>query len=103
MSHRAAVHQLESDFADAMNRLYTVGNGLAALRSELDREAAATGRGPRRPVAASRPRSRRPRTATDAAAGATRCGRARPGPSPATRLRCRGVRRPSPGTAVRVR
>ncbi|HYN65953.1 MAG TPA: DUF2339 domain-containing protein [Ornithinibacter sp.] len=41
MSNRAAVHQLESDFADAMNRLYAVGNGLARLRSEMDREAAA--------------------------------------------------------------
>lgn len=40
MSHRAAVHQLESDFADAMQRMYTVGNALARLRSELDREAA---------------------------------------------------------------
>ena len=38
MSHRASVHQLESDFADAMNRMYAVGNGLARLRSEIDRE-----------------------------------------------------------------
>lgn len=38
MSNRAAVHQLESDFADAMNRMYAVGNGLARLRAELDRE-----------------------------------------------------------------
>ena len=37
MTQRAAVSQLESDFADAMNRLYAVGNGLARLRSELDR------------------------------------------------------------------
>ena len=40
MSHRTAVHQLESDFADAMQRLYSVGNGLARLRAELDVEAA---------------------------------------------------------------
>ena len=38
MSHRASVLQLESDFADAMNRMYAVGNGLARLRSEIDRE-----------------------------------------------------------------
>ena len=38
MSHRTAVHQLEADFADAMNRLYAVGNGLARLRSDIDRE-----------------------------------------------------------------
>jgi len=38
MTHRAAVSQLESDFADAMNRLYAVGNGLARLRSEIDHE-----------------------------------------------------------------
>ena len=41
MTQRAAVSQLESDFADAMNRLYAVGNGLARLRSELDRADAA--------------------------------------------------------------
>jgi hypothetical protein len=40
MSNRASVHQLESDFADAMNRLYAVGNGLARLRSEIDGEEA---------------------------------------------------------------
>src|SRR6478672_10664265 len=38
MSHRASVLQLESDFADAMNRMYAVGNGLARLRSEIDHE-----------------------------------------------------------------
>jgi hypothetical protein len=38
MSHRTSVLQLESDFADAMNRMYAVGNGLARLRSELERE-----------------------------------------------------------------
>ena len=41
MSHRTSVLQLESDFADAMNRMYGVGNGLARLRSEMDREDAA--------------------------------------------------------------
>ncbi|WP_392544351.1 DUF2339 domain-containing protein [Oryzobacter telluris] len=40
MSNRTAVHQLEADFADAMQRLYTVGNGLAHLRTELDLEEA---------------------------------------------------------------
>jgi len=40
MSNRASVHQLESDFADAMNRLYAVGNGLARLRAEIDGEEA---------------------------------------------------------------
>ena len=38
MTSRTAVRQLESDFADAMNRLYAVGNGLARLRAELDHE-----------------------------------------------------------------
>ena len=45
MSHPATVHQLESDFADAMTRLYAVGNGLARLRAELDREAVVPGTG----------------------------------------------------------
>ncbi len=39
MSTRAQVQQLESDFADAMTRMYAVGNGLARLRTELDRAA----------------------------------------------------------------
>lgn len=39
MSTRAQVQQLESDFADAMTRMYAVGNGLARLRTELEREA----------------------------------------------------------------
>ena len=38
MTHRETVHQLEAEFADAMNRMYAVGNGLARLRAELDRE-----------------------------------------------------------------
>ncbi len=38
MTHRDTVHQLEAEFADAMNRMYAVGNGLARLRAELDRE-----------------------------------------------------------------
>ncbi|GAA4397460.1 DUF2339 domain-containing protein [Fodinibacter luteus] len=41
MSQRTTVHQLEADFADAMTRLYAIGNGLARLRIELDREAGA--------------------------------------------------------------
>jgi uncharacterized membrane protein len=41
MTQRTAVRQLETEFADAMTRLYAVGNGLARLRAELDREAAA--------------------------------------------------------------
>ncbi len=40
MTHRETVHQLEAEFAEAMNRMYAVGNGLARLRAELDREAA---------------------------------------------------------------
>ncbi|MGL5816730.1 MAG: DUF2339 domain-containing protein [Phycicoccus sp.] len=39
MTPRTTVHQLESDFADAMQRMYAVGNNLARLRAELDREA----------------------------------------------------------------
>lgn len=38
MSTRAQVQQLEAEFADAMTRMYTVGNGLARLRSQLERE-----------------------------------------------------------------
>jgi hypothetical protein len=38
MTSHTAVRQLESEFAEAMNRLYVVGNGLARLRAELDRE-----------------------------------------------------------------
>lgn len=43
MSTRMQVQQLESDFADAMTRMYAVGNGLARLRTELEREATAHG------------------------------------------------------------
>ena len=43
MSTRLHVQQLESDFADAMARMYAVGNGLARLRSELEREGATHG------------------------------------------------------------
>ena len=43
MTQRTAVRQLEAEFADAMTRLYAVGNGLARLRAELDREAVTTG------------------------------------------------------------
>jgi hypothetical protein len=51
MTQRAAVSQLESDFADAMNRLYAVGNGLARLRAELDRaDAVGTARAPAAPI-----------------------------------------------------
>lgn len=38
MSTRAQVQQLEAEFAEAMTRMYTVGNGLARLRSQLERE-----------------------------------------------------------------
>ncbi len=34
-----AVRHLEDEFAEAMSRLYTVGNGLARLSAELDRQA----------------------------------------------------------------
>ncbi len=34
-----AVRHLEDEFVEAMSRLYTVGNGLARLRAELDRQA----------------------------------------------------------------
>jgi uncharacterized membrane protein len=44
MSHRAAVHRLETEFADAMTRMYAVGNDLARLRAELDLEVAAAAR-----------------------------------------------------------
>ena len=87
MTQRAAVSQLESDFADAMNRLYAVGNGLARLRSELDRADAAGGAPPAGPV------DRSPRRAP--------VGRIQPGsapvphrPRPAAPPRC-------PGTAAR--
>ncbi|MGL4174882.1 MAG: DUF2339 domain-containing protein, partial [Dermatophilaceae bacterium] len=38
MTPRTTVQQLESDFADAMQRMYVVGNGLARLRAEIDHE-----------------------------------------------------------------
>lgn len=40
-SPEESVRRLESEFADAMNRMYVVGNGLAALRAELDAATAA--------------------------------------------------------------
>ncbi len=38
MDQTSAVRDLESEFADAMHRMYAVGNGLARLRAELERE-----------------------------------------------------------------
>ena len=62
MTHRDTVHQLEAEFADAMNRMYAVGNGLARLRAELDREspgapaaAGTTGAGRAQPATAAVP------------------------------------------------
>ena len=61
MTHRDTVHQLEAEFADAMNRMYAVGNGLARLRAELDREspgapaAKTTGAGRAQPATAAVP------------------------------------------------
>ena len=46
-----AVRQLEAEFADAMTRMYAVGNGLARLRAELELEAAQ----PTRPSAPTKP------------------------------------------------
>ena len=65
MSHRTAVSQLESDFADAMNRMYAVGNGLARLRSEIEREDAVASPAP---VAAPAPAPRAPAVAPRASA-----------------------------------
>ncbi len=42
MDQTSAVRDLESDFADAMNRMYAVGNGLARLRVDLEREQSRT-------------------------------------------------------------
>ena len=43
MNESTAVRRLEAEFADAMTRMYAVGNGLARLRADLDREAAPAG------------------------------------------------------------
>lgn len=51
MTQRDDVLRLEREFADAMQRLYSVGNGLAALRVDLDRQAAAVVAAPPAPVA----------------------------------------------------
>ena len=48
MTQRTTVRQLEAEFADAMTRMYAVGNGLARLRAELDEK-------PVEPAAAFRP------------------------------------------------
>jgi len=81
MSHRAAVSQLESDFADAMNRMYAVGNGLARLRSELDREAATAAPAPRpAPVPGPAPAPARPVSAGPAFATAPGTRLAPPAP-----------------------
>lgn len=40
MTHRDDVARLEREFADAMQRMYSVGNGLARLRVDLDAAAA---------------------------------------------------------------
>ncbi|MGL5930683.1 MAG: DUF2339 domain-containing protein [Dermatophilaceae bacterium] len=66
MTPRTTVQQLESDFADAMQRMYVVGNGLARLRAELDREAvgvsqaAAGGNLPRSPASSGPPQFHAP-------------------------------------------
>ena len=51
MTQSTAVRQLEAEFADAMTRMYAVGNGLARLRAELDRESAAPVSAPGSPSA----------------------------------------------------
>ena len=93
MSHRASVLQLESDFADAMTRMYAVGNGLARLRSEIDREDAVGA-----PAASAVP-SRAPRVSRRRTGGPRHPAR-RPGPRrPSPRPRRRGhppSRRPLP-------
>ena len=109
MSHRAAVHRLETEFADAMTRMYAVGNGLARLRAELDLEVAAAA-----PSAAASP----PARATGAGMPSAPPGAPPPprrarraggddGAPPRISPRVRGTRvrrrRPFPGTGARAR
>jgi len=64
MTRTQDIHRLEDDFAEAMQRLYSVGNALARLRAELDREAAA-------PTVAPAPAGTAGAAALSAASGAT--------------------------------
>ena len=105
MTHRDDVARLEREFADAMQRMYSVGNGLARLRAELER--------PRRRAGTSRvggrgAGDRRPwRGQPPGCAAALRRGAA--GLAPRRRARSRPaahgtVRLPgSPGTGARAR
>ncbi len=72
MTHRTAVVQLESEFAEAMTRLYAVGNGLARLRAELDRTeaVASTGGSVTRPAAPQHPAAAGPSPAPTPTAAA---------------------------------
>ena len=110
MTQRATVSQLEAEFADAMNRLYAVGNGLARLRPS------STGPLPRHGSGAGP--STAPVTAPQAAPGPVpapvastllSADAASPGPRHPTPSRATSARwappsaRPCPGTAARER
>src|SRR4051794_39487977 len=71
MTQRTTVRQLEAEFADAMTRMYAVGNGLARLRAELDREAADPASAPHPPPEATSPRMPSPAVAAPPAGGAS--------------------------------
>ena len=114
MSHRTSVLQLESDFADAMNRMYAVGNGLARLRSEIDREDAVGSPARRRRPARSPPVTARapvrPGSRPPARPGPAPAPPPRPSPAwhaprgrrPLPRRSSRRASRRSPGTAARA-
>ena len=87
MSHRAAVHRLETEFADAMTRMYAVGNGLARLRAELDLEVAAAA-----PSAAASP----PARATGAGMPSAPPGAPPPPPAPVAPVATTAPLRASP-------
>ena len=93
MTQRTTVRQLEAEFADAMTRMYAVGNGLARLRAELDREDAVAARpapdvasdaapSPASAVAPASPERRMPAPSPTGAAPASGAPVAPPQPAP---------------------
>lgn len=82
MSHRDDVLDLEREFAAAMQRMYTVGNGLARLRADLERETVAPTATPAapsvQPLTGARPAPSAPQVPAPSATGPA----APPPPSP---------------------
>ncbi|WP_299445782.1 DUF2339 domain-containing protein [uncultured Phycicoccus sp.] len=94
MTHRDDVLRLEQEFADAMQRMYTVGNGLARLRADLEQQDARRQAAPAAPLP---PMTATPPPVSQAGAAAPAGAPAAAGPSVPPGP---GVPPPLPPTAV---